>query len=342
MEDISTSALRILKQFYTQPNENNGGNYNDYDQFCLHTKALILRSIQKRMDYYFHDGVLESMILVDELDRGRGVHASDAMRKAFCALAVHRTLMWLHLSWDDYFDAVRRIWVKEIGDLELSGASCLISTDLARWRKDIEAALWDRETAKRLLRIETADEVRRLVRVYLEEAFKPKRLHSEGSQGHGNNEQGAPNEAIKKDHDSIDGNALIPFANHTGEPSQTKEGNEDFSRARPKKVPSTKDRNATARTELEDSVDDSSQGTNRCTLPSPRTEHISLLNVDEPKRWMRRRKVNKWTYEEENALAEGVRKYGYQWTRILETYQEICRERTAVDLKDKWRNLQRK
>ncbi|KAE8729797.1 hypothetical protein F3Y22_tig00003194pilonHSYRG00006 [Hibiscus syriacus] len=168
------------------------------------------------------------------------------------------------------------------------------------------------------------------------------RLHSEGSQGHVNNEQGAPKEDIKKDHDSIDGNALIPFANHTGEPSQTKEGNEDFSRARPKKVPSTKDRNSTARTELEDSVEDSSQGTNSCTLPSPRTEHISLLNIDEPKRWMRRRKVNKWTYEEENALAEGVRKYGYQWTRILETYQEISRERTAVDLKDKWRNLQRK
>ncbi|KAE8677374.1 hypothetical protein F3Y22_tig00111522pilonHSYRG00050 [Hibiscus syriacus] len=235
-------------------------------------------------DYYFHDGVLESMILVDELDRGRGVHASDAMREAFCALAVHRTLRWLHFSWDDYFDDVRRIWVKEIGDLEVSGASCLLSTDLARWRKDTEAELWDRETAKRLLRIETADEARRLVRVYLEEAFsqlpgdttadgvayapasaptegnEPKRFHSEGSQGHGNNEQGAPNEAIKKDHDNIDGNALIPFANHTGEPSQTKEGNEDFSRARLKKVPSTKDRNATARTELEDSVDDSSQG----------------------------------------------------------------------------------
>ncbi|XP_039037953.1 uncharacterized protein LOC120175393 [Hibiscus syriacus] len=287
------------------------------------------------------------------------------MREAFCA--VHLTLRWLHFSRDDYFDAVRRIWKKEIGDLELSGASCLLSTDLARWRKDIEAALWDRDTVKRLLRIETADEAA--------SSSKAKRLHFEG---HGNNEQEAPNEAIKKDHDSIDGNVLIPFASHTGEPSQTKEGNEDFSRpnkkdhdridgnvinpfanhtevpsqtkegnedfSRLKNVPRTelKDRNDTARTELEISVDDSSQGTNRCTLPSPRTEHVSLLNIDEPKRWMRRRKINKWTNEEENALAEGVRKYGYQWTRILETYQEISRERTAVDLKDKWRNLQRK
>ncbi|KAE8677372.1 hypothetical protein F3Y22_tig00111522pilonHSYRG00046 [Hibiscus syriacus] len=140
----------------------------------------------------------------------------------------------------------------------------------------------------------------------------------------------------------IDGNVIIPFANHTEVPSQTKEGNEDFSRL--KNVPRTelKDRNDTARTELENSVDDSSQGTNRCTLPIPRTEHVSLLNIDEPKRWMRRRKINKWTNEEENALAEGVRKYGYRWTRILETYQEISRDRTAVDLKDKWRNLQRK
>ncbi|KAE8715189.1 hypothetical protein F3Y22_tig00110186pilonHSYRG00118 [Hibiscus syriacus] len=93
------------------------------------------------------------------------------MREAFCALVVHRTLRWLHFSWDDYFDVVRRIWVKEIGDLELSGASGLLSTDLAKWRKDIEATLWDRETAKRLLRIEIADEARRLVRFYLEEAF---------------------------------------------------------------------------------------------------------------------------------------------------------------------------
>ncbi|XP_039035188.1 telomeric repeat-binding factor 2-like [Hibiscus syriacus] len=241
------------------------------------------------------------------------------MREAFCALVVHLTLRWLHFSWDDYFHAVWRILVKEIGDLELAAPS---------------SSLFRGGT--------TADDVAYAPTSAPTEGNEPKRLHSEGSQGHGNNEQGAPNEAIKKDHDSIDGNALIPFANHTGEPSQTKEGNEDFSRARPKKVPSTKDRNATARTELEDSVDDSSQGTNRCTLPSPRTEHISLLNIDEPKRWMRRRKVNKWTYEEENALAEGVRKYGYQWTRILETYQEISRERTSVDLKDKWRNLQRK
>ncbi|KAE8715190.1 hypothetical protein F3Y22_tig00110186pilonHSYRG00119 [Hibiscus syriacus] len=93
------------------------------------------------------------------------------MREAFCALVVHRTLRWLHFSWDDYFDAIRKIWVKKIGDLELFGASGLLSTDLARWRNDIEAALWDREIAKRLLRIETTYEARRLVRFYLEETF---------------------------------------------------------------------------------------------------------------------------------------------------------------------------
>ncbi|KAE8729795.1 hypothetical protein F3Y22_tig00003194pilonHSYRG00003 [Hibiscus syriacus] len=293
------------------------------------------------------------------------------MREAFCA--VHLTLRWLHFSRDDYFDA-------------LDGGR------ISKRHCGIETLLRGCYALKLLMK-------RRLVRVYLEEAFsrlrgdttaddvayaptsaptegnEAKRLHFEG---HGNNEQEAPNEAIKKDHDSIDGNVLIPFASHTGEPSQTKEGNEDFSRpnkkdhdridgnvinpfanhtevpsqtkegnedfSRLKNVPRTelKDRNDTARTELEISVDDSSQGTNRCTLPSPRTEHVSLLNIDEPKRWMRRRKINKWTNEEENALAEGVRKYGYQWTRILETYQEISRERTAVDLKDKWRNLQRK
>ncbi|XP_039044019.1 uncharacterized protein LOC120183373 isoform X2 [Hibiscus syriacus] len=545
------SVLSIIKQYYTQTNGNNGGNYCDYDIFCLHSKASTLRSIQGRTaNCSIHDGVLDSLILIDELDRRRGVPPSDAMREAFCAVAVHLTLWWLPVSWDDYHDAVRRIWGKKIGNLEMSDASGLLSTGLGKWRKEIEEALWDRETTRRLLGINTLDEALRLIRVYLKEAcrrfpgdptvaddvayvpasaategneilranshtkhklhssrvqhkiaglqedqpsctkndsqsdsdfnglqkvpFKAmtgalvdevndslsealddvemvasgtknetshvegieedsdkdigilavnsrtrcdpsssrghcerpavivdredrpscrkyvslssaeidkardslkssivdlvanvddplpkaleiaerivsyvaeaKKLHPEGDE---NKEQGAPDEAIRKDYDRMDGNVPTPFADHIAEPSQAKEGNEAFTR--PKKVLRTglMERNNTARCfEWEDSIDDTSEETNSClnsyTLPSPRTKHVSPLNIDKPKRWGRMRKINRWTDEEEKTLTEGVQKYGNQWARILETYQEIFKDRTAVDLKDKWRNLLRK
>ncbi|XP_039037522.1 uncharacterized protein LOC120174863 [Hibiscus syriacus] len=137
-----------------------------------------------------------------------------------------------------------------------------------------------------------------------------KKMHSEGN---GNKEHGSPDESIRKDLDRMDGNVPAPFADHTGEPSQAKEGNEAFSR--PKKVPRTglMERNDTACCfEWEDSIDDSFEGTNSClsryTLPSPRTKHVSPLNIDKPKRWGRRRNINRWTDEEEKALTEGVKK----------------------------------
>ncbi|GMI93254.1 hypothetical protein HRI_002994700 [Hibiscus trionum] len=570
------SVLSFLKQYYSQTSGNNGGGDGDgdYDTFCLHSKASTLRSIGNRTaNCSVPDGILESLIIIDELDRQRGVPPSDAMREAFCAVAVHRTLWWLPVSWDDYCNAVQRIWGKRIAELELSGASGLLSTGLSKWRKEIEAALWDPETAKRLLLTNTLDEALRLIRVYLKEASRsmnhafrhlpghptaddvarvpasaptegneilrenshtknklqtscrqPKGVviagleenrpsctkngsqsssefnglqqvplkamtgalvddvtdllsealnaaemvasgmetkisHAEGivkdsdndmgdptncctdkgkrismvnsqtrcdpssssrhyeqpsviadreedrpsyrkyvslsspeidkvrdtlkssvvdlaanvddplpkaleiaerivsyvaaakkmhSEGDGNVEQGAPDETIRKDHDRMDGNVPAPSADHSAEASQDKKGNGAF--IRPKKVRRTglMERNDTARTyEWEDSIDDSSEeetdsSSNRCTLPSPKTKHVSPLNIDEPKRWGRRRRVNRWTDEEEKALTEGVQKYGNQWARILETYEEIFRDRKSVDLKDKWRNLLRK
>ncbi|KAF3790208.1 hypothetical protein EJ110_NYTH16893 [Nymphaea thermarum] len=62
-----------------------------------------------------------------------------------------------------------------------------------------------------------------------------------------------------------------------------------------------------------------------------------------------RRKKLPWTKEEEDALKEGVRKFsavagdGYPWTRILEYGRHVYHKtRTPIDLKDKWRNIQRR
>ncbi|CAN6475642.1 unnamed protein product [Victoria cruziana] len=62
-----------------------------------------------------------------------------------------------------------------------------------------------------------------------------------------------------------------------------------------------------------------------------------------------RRKKLPWTKEEEDALKEGVEKFsgvagsGYPWTKILEYGRHVYHKtRTPIDLKDKWRNIQRR
>ncbi|KAE8723102.1 hypothetical protein F3Y22_tig00013285pilonHSYRG00341 [Hibiscus syriacus] len=165
-------VLRILKQYHTHTNGNNVGDDGNYNTFCLHSKVSTLLSIRNRTaNFSVPDGILESLIIIEKLDRRRGVPPSDALREAFSAVAVHRTLLWLHISWDDYYDGVRRIWGELIKDLEVSGSSGLLSPGLANWRKEVEAALWDREISKRLVRINTLDEAMRRIRVYLREVF---------------------------------------------------------------------------------------------------------------------------------------------------------------------------
>jgi hypothetical protein len=47
---------------------------------------------------------------------------------------------------------------------------------------------------------------------------------------------------------------------------------------------------------------------------------------------------NKWTKDEEDNLRIGVARYGHgSWAKILESFQ--FNARSAVDLKDKWRNM---
>lgn len=54
-------------------------------------------------------------------------------------------------------------------------------------------------------------------------------------------------------------------------------------------------------------------------------------------------KRNFWTQEEVDALLKGVEKIGPgKWTKIKGEYPEIFASRTSLDLKDKWRNIERR
>ena len=52
-----------------------------------------------------------------------------------------------------------------------------------------------------------------------------------------------------------------------------------------------------------------------------------------------RRKHNRWSDEENEALRLGVGRWGTKWANILADYD--FNERTGVDLKDRWRNIQK-
>lgn len=54
----------------------------------------------------------------------------------------------------------------------------------------------------------------------------------------------------------------------------------------------------------------------------------------------KKRKRVAWTNEEVACLTAGVSTFGTAWTKIKEEYSENLKNRTTLDLKDKWRNVQ--
>lgn len=68
----------------------------------------------------------------------------------------------------------------------------------------------------------------------------------------------------------------------------------------------------------------------------------NILTVPTAKGGMRRKHHRPWTLSEVVKLVEGVSRYGAgRWSEIKRISFATCSHRTAVDLKDKWRNLLR-
>lgn len=60
-----------------------------------------------------------------------------------------------------------------------------------------------------------------------------------------------------------------------------------------------------------------------------------------PRRGQKNLKRKRWTEEETASLRKGVEEHGTSWKVIKAEYSEILYDRTTVDLKDKWRNIQK-
>ncbi|KAL9256487.1 Single myb histone 3-like protein [Drosera capensis] len=79
---------------------------------------------------------------------------------------------------------------------------------------------------------------------------------------------------------------------------------------------------------------------NRTYAPRPNDNKAS--NVEPHEKFAMRRKRKNWTLEEEDALVEGIKRFGEgNWKIINLAYRSILVDRTDVDLKDKWRNMNR-
>lgn len=83
-------------------------------------------------------------------------------------------------------------------------------------------------------------------------------------------------------------------------------------------------------------------------LPPRKKMYVKVYRGAEPDQDVftsdgRVKKRRPWTEREIGALKKGVAKYGKgSWAEIKNEYAEILRNRTTVQLKDKWRNMERK
>nr|XP_023913428.1 uncharacterized protein LOC112025000 isoform X2 [Quercus suber]POF09353.1 telomeric repeat-binding factor 1 [Quercus suber] len=138
-------------------------------------KTVLLRTIRSEIaDASVTETTLQTLELIEEMDRSEGVEIRDSLKAAYCAVAVECTVKYLLGSPDkhgEYFEAVKRVWRGRIGNLEKYGKTELVTDELTRWRDDLELALWEANTAKRLTKLNTRTEALRALRVFLGEAW---------------------------------------------------------------------------------------------------------------------------------------------------------------------------
>ncbi|KAE9598896.1 putative transcription factor MYB-HB-like family [Lupinus albus] len=141
-------------------------------------KTLLLRTLRTlHSNASITETALEILELIEDIDYNDAVPVTDSMRRAFCAVAVECTVKYLAACPDDaagnYFAAVRRIWRGRVTRMESAGRrSRLFSEELARWRDDLEAAVWDTRVCERLVQLNSRTEAFNEVKVYLKEAWE--------------------------------------------------------------------------------------------------------------------------------------------------------------------------
>ncbi|KAL6955708.1 hypothetical protein U1Q18_020663 [Sarracenia purpurea var. burkii] len=138
-------------------------------------KTMLLRIIESETA----KGTVSEKILgllerIEELDCQEGASSSEAMKKAYCSVAVNCTVRFLDGSVEigsKYFDAVKRIWRGKVCRMERLEVG-LISDELRDWKDDIEAAVWDPSACENVRMKNRGIDALEAVRAYVAEAWE--------------------------------------------------------------------------------------------------------------------------------------------------------------------------
>ncbi|KAL3649209.1 hypothetical protein CASFOL_005612 [Castilleja foliolosa] len=114
-------------------------------------KMLLLRKIESEVSSCsISESILELLEQLEELEFQQGSETvSNAMKSAYCAVAVDCTVKLLLNNGDDnrkfkFFETVKRVWRGRIGRMEKMVKKCGLGSDeLSQWKDEIEAAVWE-------------------------------------------------------------------------------------------------------------------------------------------------------------------------------------------------------
>ncbi|OMO61501.1 hypothetical protein CCACVL1_23465 [Corchorus capsularis] len=139
-------------------------------------KTLLLHSIKSEIVAgKVSEKILDHLEMIEAIDRSQRLTIPDSMKQAYCAVALECTAKYLAGSVDrkgKYLDAVKRIWRGRIENLEKSNASKLVSEELRSRRRQVEAALADKDAGNVLITTNTRNDAILTVKAYVREALR--------------------------------------------------------------------------------------------------------------------------------------------------------------------------
>lgn len=143
-------------------------------------KAILIRRLASELALRsVSEKTLDILELVEELDRKNGCYPpSEAMKAAYCAVALSCTSAALRRNVDRFLDSFHRIWVLRICDIENSAATALISEELREVRDIVWEAVKDPELRLLVVNIDL-EETLDLLRDYLEQVWDMEPLFPE-------------------------------------------------------------------------------------------------------------------------------------------------------------------
>ncbi|OMO60945.1 hypothetical protein COLO4_33672 [Corchorus olitorius] len=139
-------------------------------------KTLLLHSIKSEIVAgNVSEKILDLLEMIEAIDRSQRLTIPDSMKQAYCAVALECTAKYLagSVGWKDkYLDAVKRIWRGRIENLEKSNISKLVSEELRSRRRQVEAALEEKDAANVLITTNTRNDAILTVKAYVREALR--------------------------------------------------------------------------------------------------------------------------------------------------------------------------